>query len=174
MTTYSKSAFYDVRNWMLSELYASGVLRNTDYSNSSPIVPIQQIPEAFDNNSWQDAGMPADAPFIVYDIIVPGSYDTEYWNMRDEIVLWIYDYDLDKILEIKELLVDIFRRFDESARDINEFIENTDSPFRFQYFDVYSGLPSDEAKQVLGRMGVNIVISYQYTRQTQANGRFAS
>lgn len=171
--TYSKSAFYDVRRWMLAELYAAGVLTEGDYLSSSPVVPLQQIPEAFDNSSWREAGMPADAPFIVYDIIVPGGYDTAYWNLRDEVVLWIYDYDLDKAFEIKELLVDIFRRLDDSARDINEFLEGTDSPFRFQYFDVYSGLPSDEAKQVLGRMGINIVVTYQYTRQTLPNGRFA-
>jgi len=154
---------------MISELYSNGILNEDDYQNAPPVIPIQQIPEATDN---RDNGTPVpDAPFIVYDFLVPGGYDTEFWNCRDEVMLWIYDYDIEKIFEIKEFLYDLFRRFDLSARDVNEF--NDPAPYKFQYFDVMMGLPTDEADQILGRKGANIVITYQYDRAIQANGRFA-
>lgn len=172
MTDYGVSAFYKVRKWIISELYSNGILSESNYVNSSPIIPIQQVPESNDNRDWGEAGFPADAPFIVYDFLVPGSYDTDYWNRRDEIIFWIYDYDIEKLIEIKEFMVDLMGRLDDSATDINEF-EDLDSPFTYQYFDVMMGLPTDEIDKVLGRYGVNLVICYQYTRPLNSRGRFA-
>lgn len=172
MTDYKQSAFYKVREWLISELYSSGVLNEADYTNSSPVVPIQQIPEAEDNTTYAEAGLPQDAPFIVWDMLSPGTYDTDYWNCRDEVMLWVYDYDVDKLLEIKELLYDLFKRFDLTAEDINNY-EYPDSPYLFQYTDIMTGLPTDEVDQVLGRYGMNFVVTYQYTRPIGANGRFA-
>jgi hypothetical protein len=148
------------------------VVRESNYTEAPLIVPIQQIPDNFDNRDWQAAGLPADAPFIVYDYLIPGGYDTDYWNLRDEIMLWIYDYDIDKIMEIKEALYDITRRFDLAATDINAQAD-VDSPFVFHYFDVMMGLPTDEADQVVGLSGVNLVLTYEYTRPILSNGRFA-
>jgi len=157
---------------MIEELFENGILNRSDYTNSSPVVPIQQIPEAEDNVSWTAAGLPEDAPFIVYDTVITGSYEDSFWNCRDEIVLWIYDYDISKLFEIKEFLYDLFHRLDLAALDINNF-DDGDNTFRFHYFDVMTGLPSDEIDQVVGRYGMNMVISYQYNRQIQSNGRFA-
>jgi hypothetical protein len=172
MTDYKNSAFYKVRQWAIRELYDSGVLTESNYSESSPIIPIQQIPESFDNTSWGDAGLPIDAPFIVYDVITAGDYDTAFWICRDEVSMWIYDYDIEKIFEIKDLLYDIFRRYDLSAMDVNEF-NYPDCPYRFQYFEIMSGLPTDESDRILGRSGINLVISYTYGRELGENGRFA-
>jgi hypothetical protein len=172
LADYTQSAFYKVRKWMLQELYTHSILTENHYTKASAIVPIQQIPEAGDNRDWQDAGLPADAPFIVYDFLIPGSYDTDFWNMKEEIMLWIYDYDVAKVLQIRDFLVDLFRRYDLTAADVNEF-SDPESPFIFHYFDIMTGLPSDEADQVLGRVGANLVLTYQYTRPIQSNGRFA-
>lgn len=172
MANYKESAFYKVRKWMISELYSNGILTESHYTNASPVVSIQQIPESFDNVEMGEIGLPIDAPFIVYDFLTPGGYDTEYWNCRDEIVFWIYDYDIDRIFEIKEFLYDLFHRFDRSAEDINSFVD-VDSPYKFQYFDVTQGLPTSQSDQLLGRSGGNLVITYQYTREILPNGRFA-
>jgi hypothetical protein len=157
---------------MIQELFDNEILIAGHYTDSSPVVPIQQIPEAEDNRSWQDAGLPADAPVIVYDIVIPGGYDTEFWNCREEVSLWAYDYDLEKLFEIKEFLYDLFRRFDLAADDVNNF-DDGDSTFQFHYFDIMMGLPTDEIDQIVGRYGVNLVISYEYSREIQTNGRFA-
>ena len=154
---------------MTSEFYSNGILTESDYQGAGPIVPIQQIPEITDLSS--EGGFVGDAPFIVYDFLTPGGYDTEYWNCRDDVMFWIYDYDIEKIFEIKEFMYDLFRRFDLTARDINEFPDP--APYKFQYFDIQMGLPTDEADQILGRKGANMVITYQYDRAIQANGRFA-
>jgi hypothetical protein len=172
MTTYTQSAFYKVRKWMIQELYDNGILNPSNYTQSSPIVPIQQVPETDDNIDAASAGLPVDAPFIVWDILVPGTYETDFWNCRDEVMLWIYDYDIEKLMEIKEFLYDLFHRFDLSAEDINNF-EDPDSPFQYHYFDIMMGLPTDETDQVLGRYGINMVIMYEYTRPLLENGRFA-
>lgn len=172
MANYKSSAFYKVRKWMISEMYAAGVIRPENYVNASPVIPIQQIPEAMDNRDWGAIGVPSDAPFIVYDLLVPGGYDTEYWNCHDEAMLWIYDYDIDKVMEIKEFLYDLFGRMDLSASDINNFAD-ADSVFKFHYFDIMMGLPTDEADSVLDRFGMNLVLRYQYTRPRLGNGRLA-
>lgn len=173
MADYTKSAFYKVRKWMLQELYDNSILSESNYIKAPAIVPIQQIPESWENRDWSEAGLPADAPFIVYDFLIPGTYDTDFWNLKEEVMLWIYDYDIEKVLEIRDFLVDLFRRYDLSARDVNEFTDPDGSPFIFHYFDIMTGLPSDEANQVLGRVGANLVVTYQYTRQIGDNGRFA-
>lgn len=173
MADYTKSAFYKVRKWMLDELYSNNILNPQNYTAAPAIVPIQQIPESNDNRDWSESGLPADAPFIVYDFLTPGTYDTDFWNMRDELMLWIYDYDLEKVMQIREFLVDLFRRYDLSARDVNEFVDPEGSPYIFHYFDIMMGLPTDEARQVLGRVGANLVLTYQYTRPITDSGRFA-
>lgn len=155
---------------MLNELFSSGILNAADYTDSSPIVPIQQIPEAFANSTATATGLPKDAPFIVYDMLMPGGYDTEYWNCRDQVILWIYDYDVEKLMEIKDFLYDLFRRFDLTAEDVNQISET----YKFHYFDIMMGLPTSQIDMVLGRYGFNMVISYQYTRPVGSNGRFAS
>jgi hypothetical protein len=163
MADYKTSAFYKVRKWMKQELQDNAIISNPI------IVPIQQM--AGDPEEITGAGLAKDAPFIVYDILIPGGYDTEYWNCRDEVMLWVYDYDVERLFEIKEFLYDLFRRFDLAATDINNFPD--DSPFTFHYFDVMMGLPTDEIDQVLGRYGINLVVSYQYTRPITNTGRFA-
>jgi len=171
MADYKNSALYKVRKWMISELYGNGILNEAHYVNISPIFPIQQVPESGGIRDYSSAGLPEDAPFIIYDYITPGGYDTDYWNCRDEISLWIYDYDIEKIFEIKDFLYDLLRRFDLSATDINEFSDS--SPYQFHWFDIMAGLPTDEADEVLGRKGINIVVEYEYTRPILSNGRFA-
>ena len=172
MADYSESAFFKVRKWLINELYQSGVLSASQYTNSSPVVPIQQIPESNSNEDWIGAGLPKDAPVIVYDTLTPGGYDTDFWNCRDEVILWVYDYDIDKLFKIRELLYDLFHRFDLTADDVNQYNDGKNI-FKFHYFDVMMGLPTDEIDQVVGRYGINLVIAYEYTRQIQSNGRFA-
>jgi hypothetical protein len=172
MSKYSNSAIYKVRKWLESELYASGVLTPDFYVGTSPVIPIQQIPETDGNDVLGPTGMATDSPFIVYDFVTPGGYDTDYWNRRDEVMFWIYDYDLEKVIEIRDFMYDLFGRFDLTAADINNF-NDPGNPYQFQYFDVMMGLPTDEADQVLGRVGANIVVSYQYSRPVLSNGRFA-
>ena len=167
MADYTDSAFYKVRRWLIQELSDNGI-------GEIQVVPIQQVPEV-ENQDTIGGGpggwVPGDESFIVYDVLVPGGYDTQYWNCRDEVMLWIYDYDVERLFEIKEFMYDLFGRFDLSAADINSMED--DSPFLFHYFDIMMGLPTDQADQVLGRKGMNMVISYEYTRPRLANGRFA-
>lgn len=172
MADYTYSAIYKVRKWMIQEMFDAGVLNEGDYVHASPVVPIQQIPESFDNVSMAECGLPTDAPFIVYDYLVPGGYDTQYWNCRDEVMFWIYDYDIEKVFEIKEFLYDLFRRFDLAAEEINEF-DDGDNPYKYQYFDVMMGLPTSSTDQIVDRYGLNMIVTYQYTRPMLASGRFA-
>jgi hypothetical protein len=164
MADYKQSAIYKVRHWMIQEMADNGI-------GDVKVIPIQQVPEVESDSEFAGAGLAKDAPFIVYDVLIPSGYETDFWNCRDEVMLWIYDYDIERIFEIKEFLYNLFGRFDLSAADINDFDEDT--PFKFHYFDVMMGLPTDEIDQVLGRYGMNMVITYQYTRPITGRGRFA-
>lgn len=172
VSDYTKSPVYKVLSWLIDELYSNDILRESNYTDAPPIIPIQQVPESNDNQTFADIGLPEDAPFIVYDIVVSGNYGTDFWNRSEEVSLWAYDYDIEKLFEIKEFLIDLLGRYDLSATDINDF-DDGESVFRFHFFDIMTGLPTDEIDQIVGRYGINLVITYEYSREIQSSGRFA-
>lgn len=164
---WTHGAAVDIRKYLLKELYASNIIKSTDYTQDfgvfDPVIPIQQLPEVINTNS--------DLPFVVYDMTPLSTVSDQYWIVEEEITFYVYSVDYGKVLAIQNLIVDIFRRHDLTAMDINGYVT---SPNTFLCVYLVSSSAPEPAVSEGGRVGASITINYQYTRSIGANGRFAS
>lgn len=192
MSDYSKSAVYDVRKVLWNELVTSGVIRAKqapqsaaaawevarydDYVDQNgvffmPIIPVQEQ-DTFKNSLGITASSPI--PYIVYDLDLYG-YDTDWIVCKERLTFKIYANSFSKVATITNLMVDLFRRFDESAKTVNTEVKtiNPSSPFAYKYFTLTEANSPDPAEELSGRLEADIAIMYAYTRNIGADGRFA-
>lgn len=168
MVDYGKLAFSTVRKLLWQELKSAGILSEQDYwaesfnSHLNPIIPSQQVPE-FQNL------LPA-VPYIVYDVETM-MYSSEYWICEEEAMFTVVTNDYGKNFEILELIKDLFRRYDQSAQDLNQIETGS-----FKFLEVYlTGLMSPEYGEDEGGLVVGVArISYKYVRDILPSGRFSS
>lgn len=168
MADYTKTAVAEVRDFMWDSLKEDGILNKNDYIADgftiplNPIIPAQQVPE-FNN-------LLSGKPYIVYDFEVR-EYDSDYWICEENLMLSIISPNYNKIVEISTYLIDLFRRMDDSAKDLNSFKE-TSSPFKYHFFYINS-VESPVATEEEGGTFVGFVeVSFKYSRQIGPNGRF--
>lgn len=168
MTDYSALAVADIRKYIWQKIQDAGILSSDDYYVDSldthlvPIVPAQQIPE-FDN-------LLAGRTYMFYDFetkLIP----VQWWMIDEKFTLTILSQNYDVINKINNLIVDLFRRYDESAADLNGFLGDN-SNFLYRYINLDSAM-SPEPFESEGDYQYGVVsISYQYSRKTGADGRF--
>ena len=170
MTDYTYVAAYDLRDAMWHELQDSGLFDINDYYADGfaepivPIVPAQQVPEL--NNL-----LPGKT-YIVYNV-VQKKYGVQWWLSSESIILEIVSRNASEIQTITNFLIDVFRRYDLSARDINLKISE-DSPFTFLWFNLESADPIQYFDDEGGYMSGDLSIGYAYTREVNSlDGRFA-
>lgn len=169
MTDYKDTAFGAIRSFMWEKLQDYSILDSNDYIADGfiepliPIIPVQQVPE-FNN-------LIGNSPYIVY------SYDTmtysdEWWICEEVITFNVVSNEFSKIVEISQFLVDLFRRMDSTAVDINGWQAST-SKFKFFTFTLNSASSPAPYSEEGGRVMSQIEISYKYSRVLDSNGRFS-
>jgi len=169
MANYSKIAFSDIRSYLWNELKNVNILSANDYWSESfnaylnPIIPAQQVPE-FQN-------LLPGVPYVVYDIET-SSYDSDYWVCEETVNLYVLAINYEKIYEILELIKDVFRRYDQSANDVNGFAK----PSIFRFLKIYvDGIMSPEyGDQEGGTQAGTVKITYQYVREINHLGRYST
>jgi len=134
--------------------------------NLVPVVPTQQQPLLLDATS----GITGGAPFIVYNYITSG-YSSEWWLCREQCAYVIYDNNEERLRAIQGRMVDLLKRVDWTARDINN-ATTTDKRFDFKFVQLTSASGPDEFSSEGGRQGAMVVINYEYTMdmETGATG----
>ena len=159
---YSKVAAFDVRNAIWAELQAVNLLDPQDYYADGfldplvPIIPSQQVPE-FNN-------LLPGKTYINYDIIQK-NYGVQWWISEETMVLQIISRDNSKILAISNFLTNLFRRYELSARDINDSARASGSPFKFLYFKLEAANPVQPFIDEGGYMSGDFSFGYTYTRE---------
>lgn len=159
---YSKIAAFDVRNVIWQELQNAKILDPQDYYADGisdpliPIIPTQQVPE-FNN-------LLPGKTYLTYDLLQK-NYGVQWWISEESMMIQIISRSNSKILEISNFLTDLFRRYDLSAKDINDFAHQSNSPFKFLYFKLESADPLQPFVDEGGYMSGDIAISYTYTRE---------
>jgi hypothetical protein len=116
MTNYKLDSMFELRKFLWSQLKKAGIFNPYDYYSDNlgveiiPIIPVQQSPELdqFLNGKKH----------IVYDKIGI-SYEENWMICCEKILFTIYSTDVSDIYEIRNLMTDLFRRMDESAKDLN-------------------------------------------------------
>jgi hypothetical protein len=167
MSLYDISPTDDLRKWLWEEIQEAGIVQASDYAvpgmgNLNPIIPVQQQPEFVDKVAGK--------PFITYDIVgkpVPAGL----WYITCEQVLftvWCEDFKTARAL--RNLMYDLFRRQDDSARDLNE---TTTSDFGYLNVTVVENRWINAERSQTGRLAFDMIIEVKYVRNLDAHGRFS-
>lgn len=161
---YKDSAIIDIRKYLLHEIALSEILDRVEYpdvfNKEIPIIPIHQMPEVNDNIG---------DPFIVYELEV-NSIGVQFWQLSETVTFYIYGVEYEKILSLQSLIVDIFRRYEMSAQDINVFC-HSENTFVFTSVDD-SNVPNAPTSEA-GRLESSVSITYVYQKSINNRGRFA-
>jgi hypothetical protein len=116
MTNYKLDSMFELRKFLWSQLKKADIFDPNDYYSDNinmeviPIIPVQQQPELNQFLSGKK--------HIVYDKIGI-SYEENWMICCEKILFTIYSTDVSDIYEIRNLMTDLFRRMDESAKDLN-------------------------------------------------------
>ena len=176
MTDYTAGAAYDINAWLWSELKSTGILSGTAYhsneigANLTPIIPVGQRAEFNDQFGGQ--------PFIVYDYIIDYA-EPDFWMVNCEQILYtVYTDDYSKANQIKSLMVDLFRRYDESAKDLNRFnMAAGNSTLAYLDISVLNSSKTGPVEEAGGRYASDMVIEVKYLRGITSSassiGRYA-
>lgn len=187
---YSLSATQKIIDYLWKELTDKGAMNINDYEvdllNSSgnyylPILPSQQ-------DQLVTSAL-ASKTHIIYDWVADG-YEENWLICRDSMMFTIYSKDQSDILKIQNVMLDAFRRMDETARDLNnfslkwdntanradgpgDFVSAPSSPFIFFTFSVADLLSPEPQREKAGWFAGQVVIRYKYGREVDSSGRFA-
>jgi hypothetical protein len=165
---YNIDAMYEIRRHLWEELVLSKLVKSSDYyientgSEIIPIIPVQQQPELNQFLSGKT--------HIVYDK-VGMTYEDNWLICCEKLLFTIYSTSVSEINAIRNLMLDVFRRMDDSARDLNAS-RNTDKII-FHNTMVMETTPTEPSQELQGFLSTDVMIEVKYSRITDRLGRFA-
>lgn len=164
---YSIDAMYEIRRHLWEELTLSKLIKPSDYyientgNEIIPIIPVQQQP---DLNQFLSG-----KTHIVYDKIGM-SYEENWMICCEKLLFTIYSTDVSEINSIRNLMIDVFRRMDDSARDLN-LSRNTDKLI-FHNTMVVETTPTEPSMELQGFLATDVILEVKYSRTVSQLGRF--
>jgi hypothetical protein len=167
-TDYNYDVMLDLRKHLWSQLKANDMFRASDYYSDNlgeeliPIIPVQQQPEMNQFLSGKK--------HIVYDKIGM-SYEDNWVICCEQILFTIYSTDISEINQIRNLMMDLYRRMDESARDTNLY-SGISQKFKFYSIFVADISPTAPSEELAGFLSADVVLEVKYARHTGTDGRF--
>lgn len=169
MVNYKIDAMLELRKFIWKRLKETSIFNENDYysdnlgENIVPIIPVQQQP---DLNQFLSG-----KKHIVYDKIGV-SYDTLWLICNEQILFTVYSIDVSEINEIRNFMIDEFRRMDESAKDINRSSGFNSDQFKFHSVYVADMSPTSPSEELQGFFSADIVLEIKYSRTTNNSGRY--
>ncbi len=165
---YKIDAMFELRKFLWTQLKLTGMFNQNDYYSDNlgseiiPIIPVQQLPEMdqFLNGKKH----------IVYDKIGL-SYEENWLICCEKVLFTIYSTDITEIYEIRNLMTDLFRRMDQSAKDVNSTKQTNKLIFHSIY--VMETSPIEPSIELQGFLSTDVILEVKYSRVTDAVGRFA-
>ena len=165
---YKLDAMLELRKYLWKELSTRNIFDEEDYwsdnlnENIVPIIPVQQTAEMNQFLSGKK--------HIVYDKIGL-SYEENWAICCEQILFTIYSTDVSEINEIRNLMTDLFRRMDESARDANAYSEISK---KFKFFSIFVAdiSPTAPSEELAGFLSADVVLEVKYARHVNTAGRF--
>lgn len=165
---YKIDAMFELRKFLWTQLKLTGMFNQNDYYSDNlgseiiPIVPVQQLPEMdqFLNGKKH----------IVYDKIGL-SYEENWLICCEKVLFTIYSTDITEIYEIRNLMTDLFRRMDQSAKDVNSTKQTNKLIFHSIY--VMETSPIEPSIELQGFLSTDVILEVKYSRVTDSVGRFA-
>ncbi len=167
MTNYTIDAMYEIRKHLWQELILNSLVDPNSYYSDNlgesiiPIIPVQQAPELNQFLSGKT--------HIVYDKI--GSTYEENWMICcEKLSFTIYSVDHSEINAIRNMMMDVFRRMDDSARDLNR--SRTTDKIIFHNTLILDMSPTEPSEELAGFLAADVIIEVKYSRTVGQNGRF--
>jgi len=165
---YKIDAMFELRKFLWTQLKLTGLFDQEDYYSDNlgseiiPIIPVQQLPEMdqFLNGKKH----------IVYDKIGL-SYEENWLICCEKVLFTIYSTDITEIYEIRNLMTDLFRRMDESAKDVNSL--KTTNKLIFHNVMIVETTPIEPSLEIQGFLSTDVILEVKYSRVTDSLGRFA-
>lgn len=168
MADYTKNARSIINAFLWDELKQSGILEETQYRPDNfaksliPIIPSQEVPE-FNN-------LIPDLPYIIYDYEVEG-YGDQWWICEEIMTYTIIANKVAQVVEIMEFMVDLFRRIDQSGKDLQKF-NPSDNVVAFYTTELQNASGPGPIESEGGKVAGTVEISYKYARYLNSSGRF--
>jgi hypothetical protein len=165
---FKLDATAELRHFLWSELVDYKIFDPDHYYSDNigtpivPIIPIQQSPEMNQFLSGKK--------HIVYDKIGM-SYEDNWLICCEQILFTVYATDMSQINEIRNFMTDLFRRMDDSARDVNRF-ESLNDKFKFYSIFIADISPTAPSEELHGFLSTDIILEVKYSRITDSVGRF--
>jgi len=107
---------------------------------------------------------------IVYDKIGL-SYEENWLICCEKVLFTIYSTDITEIYEIRNLMTDLFRRMDESAKDVNSL--KTTNKLIFHNVMIVETTPIEPSLEIQGFLSTDVILEVKYSRVTDSLGRFS-
>jgi hypothetical protein len=165
---YKLDAMLELRKFLWSRLTALGIFDDQEYYSDNlaetivPIIPVQQAPEMNQFLSGKK--------HIIYDKIGT-SYEDNWMVCCEQILFTVYSTDISEINEIRNFMMDEFRRMDESARDINKW-SGLSNKFKFYTIFVADISPTEPSEELQGFFSTDVILEIKYSRMVDLVGRF--
>jgi hypothetical protein len=165
---YKLDAVSELRKYLWSQMLTVGIFDEDDYYSDSlrdtiiPILPVQQAPELNQFLSGKK--------HMIYDK-VGLEYDDNWMICIEQVLFTIYSSEISDINEIRNFMTDLFRRMDDSARDINLWDGLSD---KFKFYTIYISdiSPTSPSDEIQGFFSADVVLEIKYSRMLDSNGRF--
>lgn len=161
MTDYSKLAVYGINNYIWQKIQDANLLDPQDYYADGfinylvPIIPAQQIPE-FNN-------LLPGKTYLIYDYEILRTGE-DYWITEEILTYTIVSPSYDKINQIITFIQATLSRFDDAARDLNTFNNNT-TPFEYHFLYNENTKSPENFTTEGGSMLGEVQIRYTYVRK---------
>ena len=167
MIDYNIDAMYEIRKHLWQELILNKIFNDSDYYSDNigkeiiPIIPVQQQPELNQFLSGKK--------HIVYDKIGL-SYEDNWMICCEKMLFTIYATDFSEINQIRNLMLDVFRRMDDSAKDLNA----SKSTQKIKFFNTMIAeiSPTEPSQELQGFLSADVILEVKYARMTDVSGRF--
>ena len=165
---FKLDAMLEIRKFLWAELLEAKIFDEDDYYSDNigsaivPIIPVQQSPEMNQFLSGKK--------HIIYDKIGL-SYEDNWLICCEQILFTVYSTDVSEINEIRNFMTDLFRRMDDSAKDVNRF-ESLNNKFKFHSIYIADISPTSPSEEIQGFLSADVVLEVKYSRILNGTGRY--
>lgn len=165
MAKYDLNGVHVLNKFIWAKLVQDLQMSKADYNNLVPIIPTQQEPVFND--------MPSGRPFLVYTFIVNG-YDPDLWANVEQVTYRIYSDDERRLRQVTNYIVDLCRRYEWSADELNDWLYNDaglpvdsdDRKMEFKFVQVVGATGPEPARSEGGRQFSTVSVRMTYTTDT--------
>jgi hypothetical protein len=170
MTVYDLISTNNIRQYIWDAVKNANILDVNNYyadgfsESLNPIIPAQEVPE-FNN-------LLPGRTYMLYDYetkVIP----VQWWMSEESMTISIISQNYEKVVQVQNLIVDLFRRYDQSASDINSYNGHSSS-FIFHYTAIDSVMSPEPFHNEGDYQIGSVSFSYSYSRKTDSTGRFTS